>query len=241
MEILKTLLEADPSAPRLTCYDETTGGRTDLSAITLDNWASKIANMLHDEFDLVAGDQVWIDLPLIWQAACIILGCERAGVTVNDEDPLVVFTTAANLSTWEEKLPDAYLAVLTDDPFGRGVTECGDDIPPGVIDFGPEVRFHPDAYLGAGPTSEKTPVIGDASAEDLRQLASDFSSQLELVPKSRIVSHGWLDSESNQVNASLWARNVLSAWLSGGAAVVVRGGDAARLEAIAGSERARVV
>ena len=40
VEILKTLLEADPSVPRLTCYDETTGGRTDLSAQTLDKWAS---------------------------------------------------------------------------------------------------------------------------------------------------------------------------------------------------------
>lgn len=241
MEILKTLLEADPSVPRLTCYDETTGGRTDLSAQTLDNWASKIANMLHDEFDLVAGDQAWIDLPLIWQAACIILGCERAGVTVSDDEPLVVFTTAEKLSMWEEKFPDAYLAVLTDDPFGRGVVECGDDIPPGVIDFGPEVRFHPDVYLGAGPDSEEAPVIGEASADELINYAHQFAQQLELAPKSRIVSHGWLDSESEQVSAPLWARNVLSAWTSGGAAVVVRGGDAARLEAIAGSEKARVI
>lgn len=241
VEILKTLLEADPSVPRLTCYDETTRGRTDLSAQTLDNWASKIANMLHDEFDLVAGDQVWIDLPLIWQSPCIILGCERAGVTVSDEEPLVVFTTVSNVSTWEEKFPDAYIAVLTDDPFGRGVVECGDDIPPGVIDFGPEVRFHPDAYLGAGPDSDQTPVIGEKSAANLLSSAGDYADEMQLTPGSRIVSDGWLEPDSSQVSADKWARNVLSAWVRGGAAVVVRGGDNERVAAISTAEKARVI
>ena len=241
MEILKTLLEADPSVPRLTCYDETTGGRTDLSALTLDNWASKIANMLHDEFDLVAGDLAWIDLPLIWQSACIILGCERAGVTVSDEDPLVVFTIAANVSTWEEKFPDAYIAVLTDDPFGRGVVECGDDIPPGVIDFGPEVRFHPDAYLGAGPDSEQTPVIGEKTAAELLATGGNYAEEMQLTSGARIVSDGWLESGSSHISADKWARNVLSAWTCQGAAVVVRGGNSERITAISAAEKARVI
>src|SRR5690606_18891187 len=113
----------------ITCYDETTGGRTDLSAVTLDNWASKIANMLHDEFDQEPGDSAWVDLPPIWQAACLVVGAERAGVELNDEDPLVVFTTVGKLSEWEEKFPDAYLAAVTDDVFGRGVVETGGEIP----------------------------------------------------------------------------------------------------------------
>lgn len=241
MEILKTLLTTDATVPRLTCYDETTGGRTDLSAYTLDNWASKIANMLHDECDLVAGDQVWIDLPLIWQAACIVLGCERAGVAVSDEEPLVVFTTVDRIEEWEDRCPDAYLVALTDDPFGRGVVECGGDIPPGVLDFGPEVRFHPDAYLGSGPESEQAPVIGEASADELLAQAEGYAQQLGLGAGSRIVSHGWLDGESSEVKPDLWARGVLSAWLRGGAAVVVRGGDAKRLAAIAASEKAQVI
>ena len=101
----------------------------------MDNW-SKIANMLHDEFDLDPGDAAWIDLPPIWQAACIIVGAERAGVELSDDDPLVVFTTVGKLSEWEEKFPDAYLAAVTDDAFGRGVVETGGEIPPGVVDFG---------------------------------------------------------------------------------------------------------
>lgn len=241
VEILKTLLASDPSIPRLTCYDETTGGRTDLSAITLDNWASKIANMLHDEFDVEPGDNVWIDLPPIWQAACIILGCERAGVRVDANEPLVVFTSVGKLSEWEETQPDAYLAVVTDDPFGRGVVECGGEIPPGVVDFGPEVRFHPDAYLGSGPESEDSPVIGDESANCLLALAEASARELGLDDKARVLSHGWIDPKTTQLKAVLWAKSVLSAWSVGGAAVIVRGGDSERLEQIATAEKATIL
>ena len=46
MSMLAPLLATDPAAPRLTVYDETAGTRVEFSAITLDNWANKIANML---------------------------------------------------------------------------------------------------------------------------------------------------------------------------------------------------
>ena len=237
MEILKTLLADDPGTPRLTCYDETTGGRTDLSAQTLDNWASKIANMLHDEFDVEAGDSVWIDLPLIWQAPCLILGCERAGVEISDEEPMAVFTTVGKLSEWEERCPDAYLAAVTEDAFGRGVVECGGTIPPGVIDFGPEVRFHPDVYLGSGG-DESQALLGEKSAAELVADARNHSTQIGLETKARILSRGWLSDEDGAIDPQLWADNILASWVNGGAAVVVRGGDEQRLARIAEIEKA---
>ncbi|WP_295627938.1 TIGR03089 family protein [uncultured Corynebacterium sp.] len=234
MELLKKILATDPSVPRLTCYDETTGGRTDLSAVTLDNWASKIANMLHDEFDLEAGDAAWIDLPPIWQAACLVVGAERAGVELDDEEPLVVFTTVGKLSEWEERFPDAYLAAVTDDVFGRGVVETGSEIPPGVIDFGPEVRLHPDGYIGTGPGPEQV-LLDGRTPEDLVDEAREIASAAGLEEGVRIVSQGWSggpDSES-------WVRSVLVPWAVGGAAVIVRGGDEERLARIADIEKAR--
>lgn len=234
MELLKELLSADPSVPRLTCYDETTGGRTDLSAITLDNWASKIANMLHDEFDLEPGDSAWIDLPPIWQAACIVVGAERAGVELSDEDPLVVFTTVGRLSEWEEKFPDAYLAAVTDDVFGRGVVETGGEIPPGVVDFGPEVRLHPDGYIGMGP-DEGQVLLGDATPADLAAWAKEVAGQSGLDDGARVISAGW----SGGPTADEWVRCVLAAWSVGGAAVIVRGGDDERMARIADIEKAR--
>lgn len=234
MELLKELLSADPSVPRLTCYDETTGGRTDLSATTLDNWASKIANMLHDEFDLDPGDAAWIDLPPIWQAACIIVGAERAGVELSDDDPLVVFTTVGKLSEWEEKFPDAYLAAVTDDVFGRGVVETGGEIPPGVVDFGPEVRLHPDGYIGMGPDAGQV-LIDGATPEELTVRAKKVAEEAGLDDGARVISQGWAGGPT----ADEWIRSVLAAWSVGGAAVIVRDGDDERLERIADIEKAR--
>lgn len=234
MELLKELLSADPSVPRITCYDETTGGRTDLSAVTLDNWASKIANMLHDEFDLEPGDSAWVDLPPIWQAACLVVGAERAGVELNDEDPLVVFTTVGKLSEWEEKFPDAYLAAVTDDVFGRGVVETGGEIPPGVVDFGPEVRLHPDAYIGMGP-DEGQVLVDDSTPAELVSRARDVAKNAGLDDGARVISAGW----SGGPTADDWICCVLAAWSVGGAAVIVRGGDDERMARIADIEKAR--
>lgn len=238
MEILKTLLASDPSTPRLTYYDETTGGRIDLSANTLDNWASKIANMLHDEFDLEPGDSVWVDLPPTWQVACIVLGCERAGVVIDDSDPLVVFTSVGRLSHWEETVPDAYLAAVTDDVFGRGVVECGGEIPPGVIDFGPEVRLHPDAYLGTGPLAGASSLFASTSAQELEEAARSVVKQEHLEPKARVLATGWGEGES--LSGQWWACNVLASWLVDGSAVIVRGGNSDRLNIIFANEKVSV-
>lgn len=235
MELLKELLASDPSVPRLTFYDETTGGRTDLSAVTLDNWASKIANMLHDEFDLEAGDAAWIDLPPIWPSACLVLGAQRAGVELSEAEPHVVFTTVGKLSEWEERFPDAYLAAVTDDAFGRGVVECGGEIPPGVVDFGPEVRLHPDAYLGSGPVDGQ-PIIGGRTAGELVSEARGRADDAGLEVGARIVSDGW---PHGTPDADSWVNSVLVPWSVGGAAVIVRDADAERLDAIATIEKAR--
>nr|WP_240394030.1 hypothetical protein [Corynebacterium lactis] len=109
------------------------------------------------------------------------------------------------------------------------------------MDFGPEVRFHPDAYLGAGPESEDSPVIGDASADALVASAREFASASGLGPKNRVVSHGWIDDATAQVSATAWAKSVLAPWTVDGAAVVVRGGDGARLEEVAKAEKATIV
>ena len=79
MSMLAPLLHNDPASPRLTVYDDARGVRMDFSAQTLDNWASKVANMLDEEFD--AGDEVAIDLPVSWQAAVIAIGAYNSSRT----------------------------------------------------------------------------------------------------------------------------------------------------------------
>ena len=63
--MLAPLLHNDPASPRLTVYDDARGVRMDFSAQTLDNWASKVANMLDEEFDLAPDADILVDLSLI--------------------------------------------------------------------------------------------------------------------------------------------------------------------------------
>lgn len=148
MSMLAPLLR-DPATPRLTVYDEARGTRMEFSGQTLDNWASKVANMLVDEFELEPGTEVLIDIPVGWQSAVIGLGTVNAmSIPLFDapvNPPYLSFTT---LDGVERQAPTTDVAVVTDDPFGRGVVESGGKLPAGTVDFGPTVRFYGDQFYG---------------------------------------------------------------------------------------------
>ncbi|WKD57021.1 hypothetical protein CAPI_02235 [Corynebacterium capitovis DSM 44611] len=162
MALLSPLLHNNPSIPRLTVYDEVDGSRIEFSAQTLDNWANKVANMLDEEFELDAGATVVVDLPASWHAAVIALGAYASGhapvFTPEGTTGDVVFTSPERAALWTE----AEVAVVTRDPFGRGVEETGGTLPPGTVDFGPTVRFYGDTYDGPGPdiSSWRDPTLG---------------------------------------------------------------------------------
>lgn len=230
MELLQHLLSADASAPRLSVYNEADGTRMDFSAQTLENWTSKIANMLLEELDLEPGtdSRILIDLPVSWQAAVIALGALAAGIPFDmtdgaaaaeptPDDIAVVFTSPeayleANAGSASTPLVDTVL--VTQDPFGRGVVESGGELPLGTIDFGPTVRFYGDHFYGSTtPLPELFPT--DMGAE-------------------RMLSPGWSDTASFQ-------RAVLEPLAAGGSAVIVAGlCSADRLEEIAANEKVTV-
>lgn len=230
MELLQHLLSADASAPRLSVYNEADGTRMDFSAQTLENWTSKIANMLLEELDLEPGvdSRILIDLPVSWQAAVIALGALAAGIPFDitdgaaaaeptPDDIAVVFTSPeayleANAGSASTPLIDTVL--VTQDPFGRGVVESGGELPLGTIDFGPTVRFYGDHFYGSTtPLPELFPT--DMGAE-------------------RVLSPGWSDTASFQ-------RAVLEPLAAGGSAVIVAGlCSADRLEEIAANEKVTV-
>ncbi|UIZ92610.1 TIGR03089 family protein [Corynebacterium sp. CNCTC7651] len=151
MNMLSPLIASDPASPRLTVYDEARDTRMEFSALTLDNWACKVANMLDEEFELEPDATVLIDLPASWQAAVIALGTYASGRRPAFGGTLladVVFTSPERFELWAD-VPDC--AVVSADPFGRGVVESGGELPLGAVDFGPTVRFYGDQYLGASP------------------------------------------------------------------------------------------
>ena len=160
MSIMAPLVASQPSSPRLTVYDETAGTRMDFSALTLDNWAAKIANMLDEDFELAPDAAVVIDLPVSWQAAVIALGTFNSSRTPLFDAPLnalnaapdVVFTHAERAGEWAQ-VPE--VVVVSTDPFGRGVVESGGQLPPATVDFGPTVRFYGDVYYGDSPQLQR--------------------------------------------------------------------------------------
>lgn len=214
MSFLQPLLAADPASPRLTVYDESTGARMEFSATTLDNWVSKIANMMTQEFDAEADTRIVLDVPVTWQAAVIPLGMYAVGCTplfAAEEDSReadIVFTSLERIDDW----PDAEdIVVVSGDPFGRGVEESGGQLPVGTVDFSPTVRFYGDQYFG--PTTE---LAGFAR---------------EGVEAKRYLVGGWATSEE-------FDTRVMAPLAAGGSAVVVTGiASTERLESIATMEK----
>ena len=75
--LLDPLLAADPVGPRITFYDNATGERIELSAVTLANWAAKTANLLRDEYGAgsrgsVAGFHTASSMPLTIPCKCVV-------------------------------------------------------------------------------------------------------------------------------------------------------------------------
>ncbi|NLA55960.1 MAG: TIGR03089 family protein [Corynebacterium humireducens] len=210
MELLAHLLRTDPSTPRLTVYNESTGARLDFSAVTLDNWAAKVGNMLLEELDLDPSSRIVIDLPVSWQAVAVVLGALAAEVEWGfDGEGDVVFTSPESFDSWTGTGSDVVL--VTDDPFGRGVVESGGELPAGAVDFGPTVRFYGDDFYGPAPSLLDI-VVADGGPE-------------------RVLSTGWSTEEG-------LVRAVLEPMSAGGSAVVVAGMvDAARLDEIAAAEK----
>lgn len=211
MELLSHLLALDPASPRLTVYNESTGARLDFSAITLDNWASKVGNMLLEELDLEEGSLITIDLPVSWQAAMIMLGALATGVEVSFDDPEAdaIFTSLDRFSQYEGH---SDVLIVSEDPFGRGVVESGGELPNGAIDFGPTVRFYGDQFF-----------------QPTRALPELISS--ELPAGSRVLATGWKDRAE-------FDAQVLEPLAVGGSAVIVAGlTTAERLDQIATNEK----
>ena len=227
MSLLAPILSTDPASPRLTVYDESTGTRMEFSGVTLDNWANKIANMLVEEFELddpSAAPRIVVDLPVSWQAAVLPIGIYNAGLTFNESadtgnDPQLVFTSVDEVGNWPRS---ADVVAVSDDPFGRGVTETGGTLPPGVVDFGPTVRFYGDQYYGQSPD------LADWAAAPGTSTSANASTSKTA---ERILIPGWRTRED-------FDTTVMATLAAGGSVVVVAGvASAERIGQIAETEK----
>jgi len=181
------MLRADPVGPRITYYDDATGERIELSAVTLANWAAKTGNLLRDEMGAGPASRIAILLPAHWQTAAVLFGVWWIGAeAVLRAGPAdMALCTAERLDEADSALsgaaPGGEVAVLSLDPFGRPVP----DLPIGVTDYATAVRVHGDQIV-----AERHPgaALAGRSAEEILADSQSSATTRGLTSEDRVLS-----------------------------------------------------
>jgi uncharacterized protein (TIGR03089 family) len=183
--ILDPMLRADAVGPRITYYDDGSGERIELSAVTLANWAAKTGNLLRDELGAGSGSRVAILLPAHWQTAAVLfgvwwIGAEAVLETSGPAD--LALCTAERLDEADATVePGGEVAVLSLDAFGRSAP----DLPVGVTDYATAVRVHGDQIV-----AERHPgaALGGRSVDEILADCENSAAARGLTPKDRVLS-----------------------------------------------------
>jgi uncharacterized protein (TIGR03089 family) len=184
--ILDPMLRADPVGPRITYYDDATGERIELSAVTLANWAAKTGNLLRDEMGAGPASRIAVLLPAHWQTAAVLFGVWWIGAeAVLGAGPAdLALCTAERLDEADSALstaPGGEVAVLSLDPFGRPVPE----LPIGVTDYATAVRVHGDQIV---PEACPGPALAGRSVDEILADCESSAAARELTSGDRVLS-----------------------------------------------------
>ena len=183
--ILDPMLRADAVGPRITYYDDASGERIELSAVTLANWAAKTGNLLRDELGAGPGSRVAILLPAHWQTAAVLFGVWWIGAeaVLDASGPAdLALCTAERLDEADATVePGGEVAVLSLDAFGRSAP----DLPIGVTDYATAVRVHGDQIV-----AERHPgaALGGRSVDAILADCENSAAARGLTPKDRVLS-----------------------------------------------------
>jgi uncharacterized protein (TIGR03089 family) len=189
--ILDPMLRADPVGPRITYYDDATGERIELSAVTLANWAAKTGNLLRDEMAAGPASRVAILLPAHWQTAAVLFGVWWIGAeaVIGPGPADLALCTADRLDEADSLLsmtaPGGEVAVLSLDPFGRPAKLGGSDLPIGVTDYATAVRVHGDQIL---PETSPGPALAGRPVEEILADCETSAAARELTSTDRVLS-----------------------------------------------------
>ncbi|BBY11764.1 TIGR03089 family protein [Mycobacterium marseillense] len=180
--ILDPMLRADPVGPRITYYDDATGERIELSAVTLANWAAKTGNLLRDELGAGPNSRVAILLPAHWQTAAVLFGVWWIGAEATLTGAAdVALCTAERLDEADDAVAGGEVAVLSLDAFGRPAP----DLPIGVTDYATAVRVHGDQIV---PEPRPGPALDGRSVDELLADCQNSAAARGLTSGDRVLS-----------------------------------------------------
>jgi uncharacterized protein (TIGR03089 family) len=215
--ILDPMLGADPVGPRITYYDDATGERIELSAVTLANWAAKTGNLLRDELAAGPASRVAVLLPAHWQTAAVLFGAWWIGAEV-----VLGGSTADIALCTADRLDDAdatgagEVAVLSLDPFGRPAA----DLPIGVTDYATAVRVHGDQIVAE---RHPGPALAGRSVDEVLAACENAVTARGLVAGDRALSTASWDGPDDVIDG------LLAVLAVGGSLVQVANPDPAAL------------
>lgn len=198
--LLQQRRRSAPGLPVVTHVDGRDGTRTELSAVSLENAAAKIANALRDEFDLEAGAVLGLRLPVHWQRAAWCAGAWTAGCIVDVEgDDVDLLVTGPSEAAQASRRVASPIAVVSLHPFGLPVEA---DLPPGADDVTLAVRQQPDAYLYDAPSGAMPAFRGPAGTltqDEVLQRGRELAAAWGLAAGGRLLVDdsavdGWLAS-----------------------------------------------
>lgn len=216
--ILDPLLRADPVGPRITYYDDATGERIELSAVTLANWAAKTANLLRDELGAGPGSRVGVLLPAHWQTAAVLFGVWWIGAEAVLDGPAdIALCTLDRLDEADAAVAGGEVAVLSLDPFGRPVPE----LPIGVTDYATAVRVHGDQIV---PEPRPGPALAGQSVGQLVAACVQSAAMQGLTSSDRVLSTATWERPEKLLDGLLAVLSV------GGSLVQVANPDPAALQ-----------
>lgn len=239
LRLLDARLARDGAAPLITYYDDATGERTELSAVTLDNWVAKTANLLRDGLDVEPGHRVAVLLDPHWQAAAVLLGAWANGAVVTAALPAQVLVVPEQRMTDFDDNVDGdadaeHILGLSLHPLGGRLSQA----PPSTTDYAAEVPVYADDFAPYEPVPATAPamVVGDLrwNAAELVHTARELAARLGLVDGDRLLVDIGTGLDAGPV---AW----LLAPLAAGASVVLCANpDPDKLAHRAGTERVTV-
>jgi uncharacterized protein (TIGR03089 family) len=218
--------------PLITFYDDATGERVELSAITTANWAAKAANLLRDECDVEPGTPVAVLLPAHWQTASVLLAAWWCGaeVVADPASAAWVLCDAGRVDLALAAEPTHGIVALSLDAFGKGIP----GLPAGVVDFAPEVRLHGDQFTPWDAVPGNAPALAGSTVAEVLADARGRASALGIGAGDRVLS----TSEWNSVDGV--TDGLLSVLVAGASLVQCRNADPAVLDRRATAEKATV-
>ncbi|SNT34306.1 TIGR03089 family protein [Rhodococcoides kyotonense] len=222
-ELLDPILQTDPAGPRVTYYDDATGERIEVSAVTLANWAAKTANLLRDEVGVEPGAKVAVLLPAHWQTAAVLLGAWWAGADVvltADPDSEVALVHGTRLDDAGD-IPE--VLALSLDAFGRPVA----DLPVGVTDYATSVRVHGDQFRPSGQGA----ALDGRSVEDVLVAARARAEAHSLGLGDRVLSSLPWGTPDELIDG------LLSVLVAGASLVQVNNPDKSKTERLTATEK----